>query len=279
MRLKPFLLAAFIVAAVPSVHAQIDPCAQEYLAAYAEGRRIQTVEGCAWGQISDMSRADKIQAEVVNLLSEQGSPVGYKVTNAQDGRVIGVILDFMILPSGSEVDLDTGARLLGEGDLMIRVKSDAINSAKTLEEVAAHIDQVIPLIESSDMMLPQGTPRSKATWTASNGNARWAVTGDAINVSERSPSEVLDLLGSIEVSLFDSDGSELQRSGMRNHPLKSVLDVLEDMQRRGNATLKAGDLISLGNFGRPRFPNAGTRYRAVFHGLANTPPEVTASYR
>ena len=65
------------------------------------------------------------------------------------------------------------ARLLSDSDLLLRVRSPAINQARTLEEAAAEIDAAIPFIESSDMMLPQGTPRTKPIWTATNGNARW----------------------------------------------------------------------------------------------------------
>lgn len=256
-----------------------DPCVDEYLSAYAAGRRLEAVDGCDWATIESQDRADAIQAAIAAHHPAGGKAVGYKVTNAQDGRVVGVITDAMLLPSGSTVDLSTGTRLLGEGDLLVRVRSAAINDATTLEDIAAGIDQVIPFIESSDMMLPDGASRTKAIWTASNGNARWGVRGDAVDVSGIEPARLVEMLGSLEVELIDESGKTLQKSGMRNNPLQSVIDVLDDMRRRGGVRLEAGDLISLGNFGRPRFPTTGNDITAVFHGLADPAPTITARYR
>lgn len=128
------------------------------------------------------------------------------------------------------------ARLLSEGDLLLRVRSPAINQARTLEEVAAEIDAAIPFIESSDMMLPQGTPRTKPIWTATNGNARWGVLGEPQDLSHMTPAERVRRLGALEVALSNAAGEQLQRAGMRSNPLQSVLEVLEDLRRRGPAS-------------------------------------------
>lgn len=257
----------------------LDPCAEEYLAAFAAGRKLENTEGCNWGELVAQERSDSIQADIARAHPAGGKAIGYKVTNASDGRVVGVITDAMLLASGATVDLSTGSRLLGEGDILVMVGSANINTATTLEEVAASIATVIPFIESSDMMLPQGASRTKAIWTASNGNARWGVMGEPVDVSGMDPAELVTMMGGIEVELFDENGEQMQKSSMRNNPLQSILDVIEDMQRRGNVELKVGDLISLGNFGRPRFPTSGNTYKAVFHGLAEPAPEVVAHYK
>lgn len=257
----------------------LDPCADEYISAFSAGRSLEDTETCNWAELTDQARSDAIQADVARAHPAGGTVVGYKVTNAQDGRVVGVITDAMLLPSGSNVELSTGTRLLGEGDLLVRVKSAAINEATSLAAVAAEIQSVIPFIESSDMMLPKGAARTKAIWTASNGNARWGVHGDEVDVAGKSADEIVTMLANLEVELIDETGKSMQTSGMKNNPLQSVLDVLEDMRRRGDSRLEAGDLISLGNFGRPRFPKSGNSYTAVFHGLAEPAPSVTANYR
>lgn len=259
--------------------AALDPCADEYLAAYAAGRQLENSEACNWGELTLQERSDAIQAELASTHPSGGKAVGYKVTNATDGRVIGVITDAMLLASGSTINLSSGTRLLGEGDLLVMVGSADINNARTLDDIAASIATVIPFIESSDMMLPQGAARTKAIWTASNGNARWGVMGEPVDVSAMEPAALVEMLANLEVELIDENGESMQRSGMRNNPLQSVFDVLEDMQRRGNIELRTGDLISLGNFGRPRFPLSGNSYRAVFHGLADPAPEVVANYK
>ena len=43
--------------------------------------------------------------------------------------------------------------------------------------------------------------------------------------------------------------------------------------------LSEGDLLSVGNFDRPRFPRPGEQYRAHYLGLAEPAPEVLAVYR
>lgn len=255
-----------------------EPCVSEYLSAYSEGRRLEVVEGCDWGAIESQERADAIQAGIARAHPAGGKRVGHKVTSSSTGYVIGVITDAMLLPGGSTIDLSTGARLLAESDILVRVSSGAINDATTLEEVAAEIDAVIPLIESSDMMLPQGAKRTKPIWTSSNGNARWGVTGDVVDVSGMHAAELVERLATLEVELIDQNGQQIQKSGMKRNPLEAVLDVLADMQRRGDVQLEVGDMISLGNFGRPRFPKSGNSYTAVFHGLAEPAPKVTAIY-
>lgn len=277
------LLLAAVAACAPQSEqragpAVLDPCTNEYIDAFTSGRRLQDVAGCVWSDLVDQARSDRIQAQIASRHPAGGKRVGFKVTSAADGRVVGVITERMLLSSGSTIDLSTGSRLLGESDVLVRVKSAAINDATTLEQVAAEIDAVIPFIESSDMMLPQGSERTKSIWTASNGNARWGVRGKEIDVSDMNPQAVVALLGSLEVELIDETGQSLQKSAMRTNPLQSVIAVIEDFRRRDEGLLASGDLISLGNFGRPRFPKSGARYTAVFHGLAEPAPRVIANY-
>lgn len=255
-----------------------DPCTLEYFAAYTAGRRLENVDGCNWAELGDIRRSYRIQKEIAQRHPAGGEPVGYKVTFANDGRVVGVITDAMLLATGSTIEISTGARLLGEADLLVRVGADSINRAKTTEDIAASIDAVFPLIESSDMMLPDGAARTKAIWTASNANARWGVLGDQIDLSHMTPATRLSIFEKLEVELFDEAGRSLQSSGMRDNPLERVLDVIGELQRRDGLELKVGDLISLGNFGRPRFPETGSSLTAVFHGLADPPPTVSVRY-
>lgn len=276
--LRIALLGLLAGCATAEDEAAVDPCITEYLAAFPAGRRLENVAGCNWGEIVSQERADAIQASIAAAHPAGGDAVGYKVTNAEGGRVVGVITSAMLLPSGATVDLTTGARILGESDILVRVGSATINDATTIEEVAAAIAEVIPFIESSDTMLPQGAPRTKPVWTSSNGNARYGFRGEAVDVSDMAPAALVELLGNLQVELIDENGESMQTSGMRFNPLESVLVVIEDMQRRGGIRLQAGDLVSLGNFGRPRFPQPGNSYTAVFHGLADPAPRVVAKY-
>jgi len=254
-------------------------CLNAYVSAFEKGARLSNDDGCAWGDISDQTLADRVQAGIADYLQRDASLVGYKVTFADDGRVVGSISDRMLLTSGATIDLSTGARLLVEGDLLVRVGSASINSAQSVTDVAANISELVPFMESSDMMLPRGTARRKAIWTATNGNARWGVMGKPIPVSGRAPQQLADMVANIQVALIDSKGEELQRLGMSRHPLESVLDVIRERERLQAEPLKPGDVISLGNFGRPRFPKSGDSYTTIFYGLGDGTPSVTVSFQ
>lgn len=256
----------------------VGACVAAYAKAYSAGEGLSNDGPCNWGALVDQRTSDKIRAGVVDFLGTQASPVGYKVTFADDGRVIGVLMDSMLLPSGSVIKLSTGSRILVESDLIVRIAESAINEATTLEDVAASIDQVYPFMESSNMMLPRGTPRRKATWTATNGNVRWGTLGEPVDLQVMAAADVVERIGGLEVSLFGPEGNELQRAAMSRHPLQSVLDVVDEIERAGLAPLKPGDFISLGNFGRPRFPKSGEAYATEFHGLSERTPRVSVSF-
>jgi 2-keto-4-pentenoate hydratase len=254
-------------------------CLNAYVSAFKKGARLISDDSCAWGDISDQALADRVQAGIAKYLQRNARLVGYKVTFADDGRVVGRISDGMLLPSGATIDLSTGARILVEGDLLVRVGSASINGAQSVSDVAAHISDLVPFMESSDMMLPRGTARRKAIWTATNGNARWGVMGEPILVRGMAPQELADMMANVQVALIDSNDNELQRMGMSRHPLESVLDVIQERKRLRAEPLTPGDLISLGNFGRPRFPESGESYKAVFYGLGDETPSVTVSFQ
>lgn len=254
-------------------------CVNSYIEAFDSGTRLANSVACDWGSLTDQSVADAIRTGVVEYLERQGVSVGYKVTFADDGQVIGVLIDSMLLANGATIDLESGSRILVEADLLVRVGSASINQARSLEDVASSIDQVYPFMESSDMMLPTGTPRTKSTWTATNGNLRWGVLGDPIRVEGDDALETVARLGMLEVSLFGPEGNELQRESMARHPLQSVLDVLEEIARTKADPLQPGDLISVGNFGRPRFPTPGESYTTQYHGLSETPVRVSVSFK
>jgi 2-keto-4-pentenoate hydratase len=271
-------LTACVGAEIEGPESLVGACVAAYTKAYAAGEGLSNDGPCNWGALVDQQTSDKIRAGVLDFLDTQASPVGYKVTFADDGRVIGVLMDSMLLPSGSVIELSTGSRILVESDLIVRVAESAINQATTLEDVAESIDLVYPFMESSNMMLPRGTPRRKATWTATNGNVRWGTLGDPVDLQAMTAADVVTRIGGVEVSLFGPEGNELQRAAMSRHPLQSVLDVVDEIARAGLAPLKPGDLISLGNFGRPRFPKPGEAYTTEFHGLSDRTPRVSVSF-
>lgn len=254
-------------------------CVKSYIEAFETGASLANGVGCDWRGLSDQPVADAIRSGVVAYLERRDSVVGYKVTFSDDGSVVGVLMSSMLLPSGSTIELSSGSRILVEADLMVRVRSPLINDATSLEDVASSIDQIYPFMESSNMMLPKGTPRRKSTWTATNGNVRWGVLGSPIDIIGDSAIEIVKKLGELEVSLIGPEGNELQREPMARHPLESVLHLLQEIARTDASPLRPGDLISLGNFGRPRFPQPDQSYSTQYHGLSDAPPRVTVRFR
>jgi 2-keto-4-pentenoate hydratase len=108
----------------------------------------------------------------VNALLAQrlGKVIGYKagLTNPAvqkrfntDKPVWGKLYEGMVLPSGATVEAAFGARPLYEADMLVRVKSAAINHARTPMDVLDAVDQIIPFVELPDLMVrrPSSTAR------------------------------------------------------------------------------------------------------------------------
>lgn len=123
-----------------------------------------------------VTEAEQVRDRFIErLIPILGQSIGYKagLTNktAQERFNIshplrGILLEQMLLPSGSIVPANFGARPLFEGDLIVRVGSDAINDATTRQEVLAALDAVIPFIELPDFALKVKTPTINAQVSA-----------------------------------------------------------------------------------------------------------------
>jgi 2-keto-4-pentenoate hydratase len=219
-----------------------------------------------------------------------GAPVGYKagLTNPAvqtrfnaTAPVWGTLYAPMLLANGAVVEAAFGARPLFEADMLVRVSSEAINRAKTPEDVLDAIDQVIPFIELPDLMV-QAPPRlNGAAVTAINVGARLGVTGAPMMVPA-TRGERYQLLAALRdmVTIVKGDGVELDRgkgSDVLEHPLNAVVWLAQDLARDGRA-MKPGDLVSLGSFSRLLPPKPGLAVEVVYEGLPGT-PKVTVSFK
>ncbi|MBT9527304.1 MAG: fumarylacetoacetate hydrolase [Rhizobacter sp.] len=223
------------------------------------------------------------------LAKRYGAVVGYKagLTNPAvqkrfnyDRPVWGVLYDGMLLANGATVEAGFGARPLYEADLLVRVKSEAINQAKTPAEVLDAIDQIIPLIELPDLVVQAPPKLNGPAISAINVGARMGVMGQPIALppyrAERYA--MLDALRDMVVVLSDGNGAELARgkgSDILGHPLNAVVWLAEALAKEGRA-MKPGDLISLGSFSPLLPPKAGTGASVSYVGLPGaTPVKVT----
>ena len=244
------------------------------------------------GKISDDDGACS-RGKLNALLAKRYGPViGYKagLTNpavqkrfGADQPVWGVLYDGMLFDSGVVIDAAFGARPLYEADLLVRVKSADINSAKTPEDVIAAIDQVIPFIELPDLMVQAPAQLNGAGLSAINVGARFGVKGVPIAVPDSAFGRtfMLDALRDMTIVMTDGkDGKELARgkgADILEHPLNAVVWLAQALAKEGLA-MQPGQLISLGSFTPLTPPTAGLTVLATYQGLPGAQPVVASFY-
>lgn len=227
------------------------------------------------------------QDKLVALMTRQwGRPIGYKVglTNqAAQARfgvpnpVTGIIYEATIRTrSGEEVPARFGSVPTVEADLLVRVRDEGINGARTHLEVLQHLDQVIPFIEMPDLVLARGMDGPNLL--AINVGARLGVVGEAIPVEA---SEAFAArLGSMTV-VMENGERELARApgtALLGHPLNVLPWLAQDLASRGHR-LRAGDLVSLGGFSPALPAEAGRHYTVRYEGLLAQPVSVSVRTR
>jgi 2-keto-4-pentenoate hydratase len=220
------------------------------------------------------------------LEAAMGKPVGYKagLTNPavqkrfnHDSPVWGTLYAEMLLADGTVVPAAFGARPLFEADMLVRVADEAINRARSPEDVLAAIDQVIPFIELPDLVVQAPPKLNGAAITAINVGARLGVMGAPIAVQHTT--EFGNALRDMVV-VVKGNGVELDRgkgSDVLGHPLAAVAWLAQDMAREGKS-LKKGDLVSLGSFSKLMPPKPDLAVEVSYEGLPGT-PKVKVSFK
>ncbi|MEO8156021.1 MAG: fumarylacetoacetate hydrolase [Rhizobacter sp.] len=286
MTLTRTLLAAALLATAPLVHPEClsDAQAVAMFDAYVDKMPAVNPEG-----LSEADGACTRTKFNALLAMRYGAVIGYKagLTNPAvqkrfnyDQPTWGVLYEGMLLPNGAMVEAGFGARPLYEADMLVRVKSEAINHAKTPAEVLEAIDQIIPFIELPDLIVQAPPKLNGPAVNAINVGARMGVMGQPIPLplyrAERFA--MLDALRDMTVILSDGSGAELARgkgSDILGHPLNAVVWLAEALAKDGRA-MKPGDLISLGSFSPLLAPKAGAGASVTYVGLPGaTPVSVT----
>jgi 2-keto-4-pentenoate hydratase len=267
---KLFFLTALLSALNTHAACMSDEQVQALHAAYSAKQPAANPQGLntADGECS--------RAKLLKLMEAQlGPPIGYKagLTNPAvqkrfnaDAPVWGALFAQMVQPEGMPIEANFGARPLFEADLLLRVSSAAINQAKTIDDVLAHIDQVIPFIELPDLVVQAPPQLNGAAIAAINVGARLGVGGTPIRV-QRSAA-FADALRDMTV-IVKVDGVEVDRgkgSDVLGHPLNAALWLVQDLQRHGIA-LKPGQLLSLGSFSKLLPPKAGQKVSVDYEGV------------
>ena len=260
-----------------------------FAAHYVQAYRSQgMVDDCFYQLIDDMDKARILQTKVITLLGDVSQRAGYKVgltdRKAQEmfgisQPLVGVLFKPMLLQDGADIALDSATSLLVELDLLARVSSAGINQAASVEDVARHIDAIVPFIELPDALFRLDGGNAAALLMAGNVGARWGVAGMPATVV--AAQDLVERLPSMTFRLT-TDTGEVLREGrgdrILGNPLNSILHLLEELRLR-NETLKQGDLISLGAIGGPVKAERGRRYTAEYSGYGDRVFSVSVTVR
>jgi 2-keto-4-pentenoate hydratase len=282
------LLAAIVAILVAGPALAQSPCGPTDHAAALADAWIKRQAAKSPGEALTMQEAVCTQANLVQRLSKsQGKVIGYKAGLTSPAAqqqlgvampVMGVLLANMMLPDGAAVSADFGPRPLFEADMLVTVKDDGINQARTVTEVVRHLSTLQPFIELPDLVLAPGEKMTGPVIVAINVGARSGVVGDPVPVL--ATPEFVNALADMQVSI-SADGAEISKAPGKTilgHPLNAVLFIAEEVQRRGGK-LKAGDILSLGSFSRLTPPKPGQKVVARYEGLPTGPMTVSVSFK
>ena len=277
-------LTALALSVVCATAAQAE-CLSDAQAAEMAGHYAAKTPAANLENLSDADGACTRAKFNALLAPRLGKVVGYKagLTNPAvqkrfntDKPVWGKLYEGMVLQSGASVPAAFGARPLFEADMLVRVKSAAINHAKTPMDVLAAIDQVIPFIELPDLIVQAPPKLNGAGVAAINVGARLGVAGAPVAVpayrAERYA--MLDALRDMRVVVSDGSGAPLAQgkgSDILEHPLNAVVWLAGALAQEGLA-MQPGDLISLGSFSPLMPPKAGLAVTVRYEGLPGAAP-------
>ena len=268
------VIVSFATVLLLAACATVPPQSQQLAANF---KAMQPTSGLS--KEMSMEEAARIRDGLVAELSaSQGKAVGYKagLTNpavqkrfGTTSPVRGVLLEKMLLEDGAEVPVKFGAIPFFEADIVVVVKDEGINQAKTPADVMKHVVSIRPFIELPDLVTAKEQPLTAAVITSFNVGARLGVLGKPI-----APTPAMaDALGKMTVVMRDQDGKELARvpgAAILGHPLNAVVWLADDVAKSGGR-LRAGDILSLGSFTPPNFQKAGMTVTVTYEGLPGNP--------
>ena len=235
-------------------------------------------QGAARANLDDAACA---RDELVQALgASQGKVVGHKAgltAKAVQERfnanapVSGVLLERTILKDGAKVPFAFGARGVWEADMLLVVKDEGINQARTPEEALQHISAIRPFIELPDLALAPSEKLDGMQLAAINVAARLGVAGEEVPLAPTP--ETLKALADTRIVATDASGATLAEStgaATLGNPLHAVVWLVEDLTKVGRK-VSAGDLISVGSFTPLTPPKAGQAISVRYEGLPGTP--------
>jgi 2-keto-4-pentenoate hydratase len=275
-----------VIVALSLVHAAERPDAKALRSIAGAYQAKKFAEPTATGLPYEAALAT--QKSYVELIGRTfGQRAGYKVglvTPAGQQRykishpVRGVLFEKMLLPNNSTVPVKYGTRPIVEPDLLVRVKDAGLNDAKTIEDAARHLSEIICFIELADGIFATNAAVDAGILTLANVGARAGILGESRKVE--ASADFIQAFGRMSLVFQDKDGKEVSRvtaDGVMGHPLNAVLWLVNDLKRTGEK-LKPGDVISLGSPSPAVTPQPGDKYTLIYEGLPGGPLKATVTF-
>jgi 2-keto-4-pentenoate hydratase len=237
-----------------------------------------------------MEEAECARTEFLRQLQPLlGAPLGYKVAaitppaqrdlgvhDPLGATYLGGMFRMLDRPD-AVISVKYGVRPIVEAKLIVTVKDDGINDAKTVEDVASHIAYVVPSIELGDSLVQPDQKLTGPILTVYNVGTRAMLNGQPLQYS--SPGALTQALRNMTVITRDADGKTVEiehGTSIMGDPLKAVLWIVHDQNARG-VRLKAGDRLGLGAMSRVR-PSVGTVMDTSWEGLEPDPVKLQVRF-
>ena len=185
------------------------------------------------------------------------------------GPLFGVLHgEGALFENNGEVPVE-GQALNLEPDFLLRVGSERINEATTIEEAAQYVEAVCAFIElpvflNNPEQVAPGVGLSAHFMQATSAGGRYGVVGECLNTAD--DPNIVENLRTMRVVGTDHTGTEQTFKDQQTdelHLLVTALMAADFLERRGQS-LQPGDLISVGALqGNPRSASdaAGTGNR------------------
>ena len=216
----------------------------------------------------DLETAQEIGRQYDEELQRRGHPVaaykiGIHLPSVQprfglSGPLFGILHgEGALFENNGEVPVG-GQALNLEPDFLLRVGSEAINEATTIEEAAQHIEAVCAFIElpvflNNPEQVAPGVGLSAHFMQATSAGGRYGVVGECLSTAD--DPNIVENLRTMRVVGTDHTGTEQtfkDQQADELHLLVTALMAADFLERRGQS-LQPGDLISVGALaGNPR---------------------------
>lgn len=232
--------------------------------------------------ISSIDRAYDVQDRLVEMLlaGTDARVAGYKIALTSkpmqemvgvDHPVAGVVLDRVVFPSGSTVELNSYLHVGVEFELAVRLGADVPAKAApyTRDEVAALVDACAPAFELVDDRNADYSGLEGPGLAADNAWNGGVVVGTFSEVWRD-----LDLTSVPARLEWSGETDAVASTGeAMGHPFEAVAWIANHLNARGQM-LKAGEFVMTGSTMKTRFPTGGEKIRYSLEGMGAVEAQI-----